>query len=388
MVVDFALNEARPLMSDSPPVRRPQLLHVLPSFAVGGVQVRLARVINALGLRYRHRIFALDGNTACRSLIDEGLEVTAETAPPPQPLKALPSALRIIRRDLRAARPDLLLTYNWGSIEWAIANRLFRIAPHIHFEDGFGPEETEQRLLRRSLMRRWALARSEQIIVPSRTLATIARTEWHLDPKRVRYIANGIDASGFVATSKLEPPLFARDASEVIIGTVAPLRPEKNVGRLVRVFAQLRTNTPTRLAIAGGGAQRDEIEAMARQLGVADRVIFLGSVAQPQRALALFDIFALSSNTEQMPMSVLEAMAMGLPVVSVDVGDVKRMLADENSDLIVPKEREDSFAGALAELVVDPARRASLGALNRQKVQTVYAWKAMVEEYERVFSTR
>ncbi len=388
MVVDLALNEARSPIPAPPPVRRPQLLHVLPSFAVGGVQVRLARVINALGSRYRHRILALDGNTACRSLIDDQLDVIAETAPPPRPLKELPSALRIIRRDLRAARPDLLLTYNWGSIEWAIANRLFPVAPHIHFEDGFGPEETEQRLTRRSMMRRWTLGRSKQIVVPSRTLETIARDEWHLDPKRVHYIANGIDADNFVASGKTASPLFARQPNEIIIGTVAPLRPEKNVGRLVRVFAQLHTDIPTRLAIAGGGAQRDEIEAMARSLGVADRVIFLGSVAQPQRALALFDIFALSSNTEQMPMSVLEAMATGLPVVSVDVGDVKAMLADENSDLIVPKEREDSFASALTALVLDPDRRWSLGALNRLKVHTVYSWKAMVEEYERVFSTR
>ncbi len=385
MVIDLAALPARELAPVRGAAPALALLHVLPSFAVGGVQVRLARVINALGDRYRHRILALDGNRGAAALIDPALDTSVDTMP--RTRQSLPAALLAIRRRIAATRPDRLLTYNWGAIEWALANSLLGICPHIHFEDGFGPEESEKRLWRRSMLRRLALARAITIVVPSRNLESIARREWHLPATRLRYIPNGIDADRFAAPSE-DPPLFARDRDEVIIGTVAPLRPEKNVARLVRVFARLVTKLPCRLAIAGAGGQRDEIEALARGLGLADRVIFLGGVAAPQRALALFDIFALSSNTEQMPMSVLEAMAVGLPVVSVDVGDVKAMLAPENRGYVVAKADELAFAAALDALVAAPRRRTELGAFNRAHVRQHYSWETMVDEYDRVFSAR
>jgi glycosyltransferase involved in cell wall biosynthesis len=385
MVIDLAPPEMRPLTLARGRMPVPSLLHVLPSFAVGGVQVRLARVITALGQRYRHRIVALDGNRAAAQLIDDALDIEFESATDRH--RSLPVALIAIRRRLAARPPDLLLTYNWGAIEWALANTLFAGGRHVHFEDGFGPEESERRLRRRSLLRRIALARSSCVVVPSRTLDTIARREWHLPAARVRHIANGIDAEAFAAP-RADEPLFERTPDEVIIGTVAPLRPEKNVARLVRVFARLDPSLPIRLAIAGAGTQRADIEALARGLGLAGRIIFLGAVAEPQRALALFDIFALSSDTEQMPMSVLEAMAMGLPVVSVDVGDVSAMLAPENRDCVVAKADENAFAAALAQLADAPRRRADIGARNRAHVQRTYSWTAMVDEYDRIFSAR
>ena len=385
MVMHLATEEARPVALARDAASAPLLLHVLPSFAVGGVQVRLARVIAALGHRYRHRIVALDGNAAAGQLIDPGLGVEIDTAQ--RAKRSLPATLHAIRRELIAAKPNLLLTYNWGAIEWAMANSLFGICRHIHCEDGFGPDEADKRIWRRSMLRRLALLRTARVIVPSRNLEAIARREWHLPTSHVRYIANGINADAFAAGGT-EPPLFARSGDEVIIGTVAPLRPEKNVARLVRVFAQIDAAKPVRLAIAGGGSQRDEIEALAHSLGIADRVIFLGNVREPRRALALFDIFALSSNTEQMPMSVLEAMAVGLPVVSVDVGDVKAMLAPDNRRHVVAKADERGFANALADLAAAPKRRSELGALNAIHVRRNYSWEAMVDDYDRVFSAR
>jgi glycosyltransferase involved in cell wall biosynthesis len=385
MVMDLAAPQARPRTLARSAMPAPTLLHVLPSFAVGGVQVRLARVINALGDRYRHRVLALDGNRSASALLDPALDTRADTMP--REKQSLPVALLALRRRIIAAAPDLLLTYNWGSIEWALANSIFGLCRHIHFEDGFGPDETDKRLWRRSMLRRYALTRTSTIVVPSRNLEGIAQREWHLPTTRLRYIPNGIDADAFAAPRD-DAPLFARSADEVIIGTVAPLRPEKNVARLVRVFARLDARHPTRLAIAGNGAQRDEIEALARGLGLADRVIFLGNVAEPQRALALFDIFALSSNTEQMPMSVLEAMAIGLPVASVDVGDVKAMLAPENRPHVIAKADEQAFAATLDTLIAAPALRAALGALNRAHVRQHYSWETMVDEYDRVFDAR
>jgi len=88
-----------------------------------------------------------------------------------------------------------------------------------------------------------------------------------------------------------------------------------------------------RLLIVGEGPERELILACARDRGVAERVILTGAIDQPERLLGRMDVFALSSDTEQMPYSVLEAMAAGLPLVTTDVGDVKRMLAEDNAPL-------------------------------------------------------
>ena len=119
-----------------------------------------------------------------------------------------------------------------------------------------------------------------------------------------------------------------------MIGTVAPLRPEKNIGRLLRAFAVLECSRPLRLVVAGDGGERGSLERLAAGLGIADRVIFTGQVA-PESVLGTFDIFAMSSDTEQMPNALLEAMAASRAIAAVDVGDVKSIVCEDNREFIV-----------------------------------------------------
>src|SRR4029079_17800837 len=92
----------------------------------------------------------------------------------------------------------------------------------------------------------------------------------------VCYLPNGVDVERFAAPVRDAIPGFTRRPGELIIGTVAPLRPEKNIGRLLRVFAMLDEPLPVRLVVAGEGAERGALERLARQLGIADRVMFTG----------------------------------------------------------------------------------------------------------------
>ena len=155
-------------------------------------------------------------------------------------------------------------------------------------------------------------------------LEDLARGVWRLPVERVRYVPNGVDVARFSSPVPDVSPGFARRPDELVIGTVAPLRPEKNVGRLLRVFATLDTSITTRLVVAGEGIERPGLERLAAELGIADRVVFTGQVA-PEAVLGTFDLFALSSDTEQMPNALLEAMAASRAVAAVNVGDVKRI---------------------------------------------------------------
>jgi len=337
---------------------------------VGGPQVRFAALANRFGPAWRHAIVAMDGNTACRERLDPGLDVSF-------PAVALHKGdtagnLRRCRRALLELRPDVLVTYNWGAIEWATANLLVR-KKHVHIEDGFGPEERAGQLPRRVWTRRLVLRRAT-VVVPSRTLERIALEVWRLSPARVHFIPNGI---------ALPPlPLRKEAGKPPVIGTVAALRGEKNLSRLLHAFALLPQ--PARLVIVGDGPERAALEALALKLGIADAVRFTGHLPAPQAVFRTFDLFALSSDTEQMPLSVLEAMAAGLAVAATDVGDVAAMLAAENRPFVVARDPA-ALAGAMAALLADPARRCAIGAANRARVEQEYGEERMFQAYAALF---
>ena len=269
-------------------------------------------------------------------------------------------------------------------MEWAIAHRLLPIARHVHLESGFGKEEANAQLRRRVLCRRWALARCARIVVPSRRLEDLARRVWKLPAELVTYLPNGVDVARFAAPPRDTIPGFTRRLGERVIGTVAPLRPEKNVGRLLRVFAMLGDQPPTRLVVAGDGVEREALERLAVRLGIADRVVFTGLV-QPEETLGTFDIFALSSDTEQMPNALLEAMAASRAVAAADVGDVRSMVSEANRNFIVPRDEPAAFAAAIGRLLHDDATRARLGRSNRERAVAEFPEERMFAGYAAVF---
>ncbi len=358
----------------------PHLLHVFPSFEVGGVQVRTAALINNLKGRYRHSILALNGDDRCRSRIDGGLEVSYVTGPPQG--GGFIASLIFAQRTLASLRPDLLLTYNWGTMDWVAANSLFGVCPHIHHEDGFNLDEADRQKLRRVLYRRLFLRRGSRVIVPSRTLQDIASKTWGVNEDRLIYIANGIDGTAFQAAEPPAKPAALRDLP--VIGAVAPLRPEKNLQLLIRTAASLGLETPVGLLIAGDGPERSRLEALAKEVDPAIAVVFLGHVEDVARTLSMIDVFALTSETEQMPLGILQAMAAAKPIVSVDVGDVKQMVSPDNRPFVVPRGDTKGLIRAFRDLLADVPKRHEIGRANAAWLQDHYREDAMIEGHARV----
>jgi glycosyltransferase involved in cell wall biosynthesis len=194
------------------------------------------------------------------------------------------------------------------------------------------------------------------------------------------YVPNGVDAARFCLLARDNAPGFTRRRDELVVGTVAPLRPEKNVGRLLRVFARLDPSLAARLLVAGDGVEYEPLGRLAAELGIAERVVFTGRVA-PEDVLGSVDIFALSSDTEQMPNALLEAMAASLPVAAVDVGDVKSIVCEDNREFIVPRDDGAAFAAAITRLLRDLDKRRALGTKNRERVVSEYSQDRMFATY-------
>ena len=262
--------------------------------------------------------------------------------------------------------------------------RAYGLPPLVHHEDGFNEDEAERLKPKRNLYRRAALGGADAVIVPSTGLETTAREVWGQPARRIHRIANGIDTAAFAAAPDPAALPMPKPEGKRWVGTLAGLRPVKQLPTLVEACAALPPEW--HLVICGEGPERAAILAAAARYGMADRLHLPGAV-DPARVVGLFDIFALSSASEQFPLSVVEAMAAGLPVAAPDVGDIAAILAEPNRAFIMPPQDTRALSAALVQLSADAALRASLGAANQTRAQGEFDLSAMLARYTAVYAS-
>ncbi|MGR6327527.1 glycosyltransferase family 4 protein [Sphingomonas sp. XXL09] len=363
-----------------------RILHLHSSFNLGGKEARAVRLMNAFGDTARHVIVSsVPDQLGARAAIAKGIRYEiAQDAPA---LTGRPSVARYeaLARFMRGF--DLVLTYNWGAIDGVMARRVFAkgAPPLIHHEDGFNADEAGGLKVERNMYRRVALAAANALVVPSFVLEDIALRTWKQPRARVYRIANGIATDAYAA--KPDPraiPGFVRNAQEVVIGALAGLREVKDLPMLVRACGGLPQRV--RLVIVGEGPEREAIAQAAARMALTDRLVMPGFLDRPYRFLRSFDIVALSSRSEQQPISVIEAMAAGLPVASTPVGDLKQMVAAENLPFIAEGMDEVRLRDALRPLVADADLRARVGAANQAKARAEFDEGVMIARYKALYA--
>lgn len=365
---------------------RARILHCHSTFALGGKEARAVRLMNAFGDFADHVVLsAVPDALSAREAIDPAIraEFPGDAAPA---LHGRPGLVRYRRLAAYMRQFDLVLTYNWGAMDAVGARRLFpRACPNlVHHEDGFNADETMGLNWKRNAFRRLMLPAAARLVVPSLTLERIALAVWRQPSDRVTRISNGIDTKAYARPP--EPgsiPGLTRDPGDMVIGTLAGLRAVKNLPRLVRAVAPLGDRV--RLVIVGDGPERDAIRGEAERLDMGDRVLLPGFIAEPHRYLGHFDIFALSSDSEQFPISLVEAMAAGLPVAATEVGDVRTIVSEGNRPFIVQPADEADLSGALRKLRDDPALRRTLGKSNRALARSAYDESSMIRAYAALY---
>ncbi|NIJ18951.1 glycosyltransferase involved in cell wall biosynthesis [Sphingomonas naasensis] len=362
------------------------ILHLHSTFNHGGKEARAVRLMNAFGDKARHTIVsAMPDQLGARDAIAKGIKY--EIAQNPPPLSGRPSVKRYeeIARFMR--RFDLVLTYNWGAIDGVMAARVFGkgLPPIVHHEDGFNQDEAERLNPVRNMYRRIALPAANALVVPSQVLERVAIKHWRQPAARVHRIANGVPTALFAQKPDptLIPQLQNKREGEVFVGCVAGLRPVKDLPMLIRAIAGV--NVRFKLVILGEGPERQNIVDAAEAMAIEDQVILPGFLPEPHRYMGLFDLFALSSKSEQAPISVIEAMAAGLPVVSTRVGDIPSMVSPENAPFLAPRHHEVDLRDRIDTLARHPDSMRHIGEQNRARARALFDEAQMIASYARLY---
>ncbi len=368
----------------SAPVR---ILHLHSSFAYGGKEARAVRLMHAWGDRAVHSIVSgVPDRVEAQAAI--GKHIRYEIAQNPPPLTGKPSVARYEAIAAYMRRFDLVLTYNWGAIDGVMAKRVFAkgMPPVIHHEDGFNEDEARRLNPVRNMYRRIALGAADALVVPSHKLHAVARDAWKQPEARLHLIGNGVAVDRYAKDVRVDAiPGFRRKPGEIVIGSVAGLREVKDLPLLVRAVGGIAVKV--RLVIVGEGPERQAILDAAEAMGIDDRVHLPGFLPQPWTYMGLFDIFALSSRSEQQPISVMEAMATGLPVVAPPLGDIASMLAKENALYMGIDRHEVHLRDRLQALATDAPARRRVGAANQAKARAQFDEASMIARYKALYET-
>ncbi|MBP7146646.1 MAG: glycosyltransferase [Acidobacteria bacterium] len=270
-----------------------------------------------------------------------------------------PLVLARARRELRRVRADAVLAF-FPMARWLVlrAAASAGVPVRVSTRRNFGL--TEDAYASRGLAR-WNRHATHILCNSRRLVQRVAEVE-RPDGTPVEYLPN-------LFPLEPAPPHPDRPSGEWNVVLVANLRPVKRVDVFVRAAAALAREVPqARFHVAGDGPQRAALEALARELGTASRVVFHGPVGDVPALLAAMDAAVLTSETEGSSNAILEYMAAGLPVIATDTGGNPELVRADNGVLVPPGDPA-ALAAALARLTRDPAAVRRMGAASRAIVE-------------------
>jgi len=274
---------------------------------------------------------------------------------------------------IRRFRPDILhVSLNSpGASPWGILCGL--AAPGVKV---VAVEQLPQRIprLRRRALKRLTTPRLAALVAVGGRSADTAAQLAGVDRASVRTIYNGVP--------DLDLELLPRPAEGPVVGTIGRLDAQKGYDVLVRALAGLPGVTAV---VVGDGPEREPLDELARELGVADRLLITGWSDEARRHLTTFDLFVLPSRHEGFPLVIVEAMLARLAVVATDVGSVAEAVVDGETGVLVPPENPEALASAVRMLIADPARRRELGGKGRERALQRFTAAAMAREYAALY---
>jgi glycosyltransferase involved in cell wall biosynthesis len=356
-----------------------RVLHVIDSFDLGGAQTALRALVRATDrARYSPEVAAMHG----RGVFDEDFRALGVPVHSLSPRKWLPLYVPALAALILRRRPHIVHCHLFGS-NWiakplaALLGVPVRIS-HDQCNDALRYESPAARWLD-TMTNRF----STHICAVSHSTRAFLLQHEGLPPERVSVVCNGVDLERFdpaLATAK-------REAAHPLVAGVGRLHPQKDFSLFLEVAARLVQRIPAiRFVIAGDGPEAAMLREKAAALGLAERVRFAGHVADMREIYAAADALLLTSRYEGTPLTVLEAMAMRVPVVASRLDGIAEVIADGADGFLVALADAAGFSERVGALLTDPALRERISEAARRKVETSHSAEAMAAQVEAIYT--
>jgi glycosyltransferase involved in cell wall biosynthesis len=371
---------------------RPRLAtvcQVLHSLEVGGAEVLAARLARTLDRDYRFLFVCLDTlGSLGRELRDEGFAVEVLNRRPGLDWRCARRLTEIARRE----QVDVLHAHQYTPFFYCAAGRLLRSRPPVLFTE-HGRHHPDYPRRKRMLINRVLLRRGDRVVAVGAAVRRALIDNEGLPPDRVEVIHNGIPLERFETrlTDDQRTALRAEIGTapdDLVLIQVARLDYLKDHATAIRTIERVVVSCPrARLVIVGEGPERTAIEDLVRRRSLEESVRFLGRRDDVPRLLAISDMVLLTSISEGIPLTLIEAMGAGRPVVSTRVGGVTEVVDDGPTGLLAPSGDDAALAEHVLRLAEDPGRRDEMGRAGRQRAESLFSERLMHDGYRRCYES-
>lgn len=409
-----------------PYVMKIKILHILNSLQIGGLENGVVNLINHLdNCKFEHAICCIEssGPMADRIIPKDVkiYEIKKNGRDYFLPLKLM--------KLIRQVRPDVVHTRNWATIDGVIGARLAGVKRIVHGEHGreatdpTGANNARKKI--RKILNPWIPC----FVTVSEDLKRWLINDVGIPSAKVTQIINGVDTGRFrpAADKAAAKAKAGFSPDSFVIGTVGRLDPVKDQKTLIRAFAGLSATDPINedhypvtaampvsssgdvggrvrdvtdlplmiraslplpspaLLIAGSGPEEKNLKGLARELGIADKVYFMGERTDVPEVLQVMDVFVLPSIAEGISNTILEAMACGLPVVATRVGGNAELVDDGKSGVIFRAGDDTGLAATLFSYMDNRSLLEAHGLSARQRAKDLFSLSRMVKAYDKLY---
>lgn len=364
-------------------LRKIKIAHPTAALHVGGKENGMVNLVNAMSADiFENYIFAFKRGGVLRQRIDPKQCQVVELG------TRLGGDLRIymkLVRHFRRHQFHLVHTRSWSSLlEGMIAAKITGVPLLVHGEHGLIKDDTKIHVW---VQRRfWSMA--DQVMCVSEALRESLVARIGFPRERIRVIKNGVELERFdlkVNRHELKASLSIPPEAPVF-GSIGRLVPVKDYATLIKaakvVFAELPT---AHLIFVGDGPLREELRALAQRLEIAAQVHFLNWRKDVPALMQILDVFVLSSISEGMSNSILEAMCSGRAVVATNVGGNPELVVNKETGLLVPSQDAQQMGKAILALLLDAKRRRAMGTAGRRRIEEQFSLQVMVRNYEKMY---
>lgn len=369
-------------MSRLPPHQLPLVVHLVYRLDFGGLETVLAECVNRMPAdKYRHAIVCLTDYTAFSQKITRpDVQIFALHKPAGLGLGTHLKLWKLLRR----LRPTILHTYNLAAIEYAFTAAMAGVPVRVHAEHGRDLSDPEGKNPKHNLLRRLLIPFIDCYVPVSRDLRQWLKDVIRVPDAKNLLINNGVDTEHF------HPAAAPAFPGQFVVGTVGRIQDIKNHQGLVTAFQRLLELLPEhrdtlRLHIIGDGPLMPQLNAQVAAAGLADQAWLPGARSDIAELMRGFSVFVLPSFAEGTPVTLLEAMSSGLPVIASAVGGIPDVVDDRHTGILVAATDHETIAAQLAAYHRQPAVMAEHGTAGRSLVEQNYSIAAMLLNYTRLY---